>query len=186
MTLPSLVSKIVIISLLLPFTLFRPLYASKTVDDQLSHSKISEICEQTLNYGFCKTTLEQYPRTTLADMKDLATITIMLAMAQARLNKYAVDELQQRKESKHLKDKLASCLDDYTVVLHKLQDAYKICKGKADYKAMMELVNDATSMNIKCQDRFVKHPNRPYPIADYNQKMLWLNNIALVVLSMLA
>ncbi|KAH7573318.1 hypothetical protein JRO89_XS03G0116200 [Xanthoceras sorbifolium] len=158
--------------------------AAVTTHMHISYKLVDAICQETENPEFCKTTLKNYPNTRKADMHELGAITILLANAQARFNKYAVDQLLHGEKDDVTKNDLSNCLSDYTVTLGKLEGAYRLSNNK-DYKGMTKLVNDAMKMTKKCEYRFEKSPSRPFPLGDNQQKMVWLNDIALVTLDLL-
>ncbi|CAL5338014.1 unnamed protein product [Camellia sinensis] len=137
-----------------------------------------------MNYDFCKTTLDRHSRTHKANMNELGIITLLAAIAQARVNKYVVNELFQKEIEPIMVEQLANCFIDYTVTLGKLQGAYRLSYEK-DYNSMIQLVNNAMKMSTKCENRFRKPPIRTSPITDYNQKMVWFTDMASVVLEML-
>ncbi|KAI9195022.1 hypothetical protein LWI28_010913 [Acer negundo] len=124
-----------------------------TTHIHISYKIVDAICQVTQNPQFCKTTLKFFPRTKQADMHELGVITIILATQQARLNKYAVDQLLHggdQGDDDVAKNDLSNCLSDCTVTLGKLQGAYRLSDNK-DYMGMTKLVNDAMKMTKKCE-----------------------------------
>lgn len=149
---------------------------------EASHKLVDSICEKSLNSDFCKSSLGSYPETSNADTKELETIAISLATAQAKVNKYVIEQfIANQTDDNIAEEHLRDCLDYYRAVLHKLKHAYHLFQ-KGHYKSVSKLMNYATEKIIKCEDRFKEWPSYPAPITNYNQKMVWLNNIALVVL----
>ena len=174
-------------SIVLLFTcLFLFTFSSSSASTTLSvtHKRINAICAQTQNPGFCITSLEGYLGGKKADVNELGIVSILLATAQARLNKYVVEQLVQTVVDPMTLLHLGKCEMDYDVTLEKLQDAYRLSDHK-DYKGMFELVNDATTMTNECIDECMLLQNPPSSLKDDNQKMVWLNDIAFVILGML-
>lgn len=95
-----------------------------------------------------------------------------------------MQELFNNEKDEVTKSHLSDCLSDYNVTLGKLKIAYRL-SDKMEYKGMQKQVNDALKMSKKCEYRFTKEPPRPSPLTDYNNKMVWLNDIARVILNYL-
>lgn len=143
-----------------------------------SHKLVDQICEKSLNSDFCRSSLGNYPKTS----KELETLAISLATGQAKVNKYVIEQfIANQTDNSIAEEHLRDCLDYYKAVLHKLKHAYQLFQ-KGHYKSVSKVMNHATEKIIKCEDRFKEWPGCPSSITNYNQKMVWLNNIALVVL----
>ncbi|KAJ1420844.1 Pectinesterase inhibitor domain [Sesbania bispinosa] len=174
-------------SFVLLFTLlflFNFTFASST--DSVSHKQIKAICGQTQNPDFCITSLEGYLGDEKANLNKLGIVSILLATSQARLNKYVVEQLIQTMVNLDptTKTHLEKCQVDYDVTLDKLQSAYRL-SDKKDYKGMVKFVYDADMMTNACTIECMQLQDSLSPWKEENQKMVWLNNIALVILGML-
>ncbi|XP_021290850.1 pectinesterase inhibitor 1-like [Herrania umbratica] len=169
---------------LLPLMAMAWLWHLSNPSSAITNNFLNGMCDETLNPGFCKTTLGKQSRIKKANVQELAVISILLATAQARLNEHLVKELFNNEKDEVSKSHLSDCLSDYNVTLGKLKIAYRL-SDKMDYKGMQKQVNDALKMSKKCEYRFTKEPPRPSPLTDYNNKMVWLNDIARVILNYL-
>lgn len=161
--------------------------SSSTTGHSVSHKRIEEICGQTQNPNFCVTSLEGYLGDTKADLNRLGVVSILLATAQARLNKYVLEQLLQTTVGLDpaAKAHLQKCQVDYDVTLDKLKSAYHLSDQK-DYQDMVDLVNDANIRTNDCTIECMQLQNSVLSsVQEDNQKMMWLNNIALVILGML-
>lgn len=177
-------SFVLLLFTLLPF-LFNSTFASRTYG--VFH--IKAICGQTQNPAFCVTSLEGFlGDNKKADLHKLGTVSILLATAQARFNKYVVKQLVQTMvdlDDPTTKTHLDKCHMGYDVTLYKLKSAYRLSHQKDHYKGMFDFVNDATKMTNECTMECVQLQNPLSSLKEDNQKMVWLNNIALVILGML-
>ncbi|MED6134593.1 hypothetical protein PIB30_038385 [Stylosanthes scabra] len=152
-----------------------------------THEKIHSICAQTENPNFCVNSLVGFLGDKKADTNELAIVSILLATAQARMNKYVVEHLMQSVDDPRTKNVLSMCDMDYGVALKKLQDAYVLSDHK-DYRGMIDLVNDAVVATNDCTNGWKQLRNPPpssSSLKDDNLKMVWFNNIAFVTLIML-
>ncbi|KAK7329620.1 hypothetical protein VNO77_23790 [Canavalia gladiata] len=164
--------------------LFNFTSASSTLS--VSQKQIKEICGQTQNPNFCTTSLEDFLGDKKVDLNELGIVSILLATSQARLNKYVVEQLVQTMVDLDSISKihLEKCQMDYDVTLQNLRDAFRLSHQK-DYKDMVDFVNEATMMTNECTMECLQLQNPLSSWKEDNHKMMWLNDIALVILGML-
>ncbi|XP_031256345.1 uncharacterized protein LOC116114339 [Pistacia vera] len=173
---------------LIPLLLFSFLFHSYALTPhlQVPDKVIDALCDEIVNPELCKTTLKNFTiKSQVADRHELGVITVLLATTQARLTRNGFKEILQNEKDDATKNYLLNCLNDYTVTLDKLRAA-DLLSNQKDYKGMIKLVNEAVEMSRNCRDGFKNLPSHPSKALEENyQKMVWLNDMALITLHVL-
>ncbi|XP_077242343.1 putative invertase inhibitor [Tasmannia lanceolata] len=138
-----------------------------------------------LGYDFCVTSLETDSRSYTTDLQGLGVISVELAITRASITiSYIKDLMKNTTSDPFIKERLRSCLDQYSNAIPTLENSSMAFKSKR-YEDVNIWVSAAMDGATTCEDGFNEEEGHVSPLTKENGELFQLGAIALAVTHLL-
>ncbi|KAL4594158.1 hypothetical protein ACB092_12G001100 [Castanea dentata] len=154
---------------------------------QVSHALVDEaflenICQKTVDYEFCQSTLRSDARTFTANLDGLVLISISITVSHVLNTIDQIPNILKTLTDPLDKTRLQNCQTDYKEIQVKLNAAFSASDAKS-YQEALNSLSGALIKRVECNDEYrLTPPIRDSPLLDASTKLQKLVDITWVLI----
>ncbi|KAK7825412.1 pectinesterase inhibitor 5 [Quercus suber] len=143
---------------------------------------LEKICQKTVDYEFCQSTLRSDVRTFTANPDGLVLISISITVDHVRNTIDQIPNILKTLTDPLDKTRIQNCQTDYNEIVVKLNAAYSASDAKS-YQEVLNSLTDALSKRVECDDEYrLTPPIRDSPLLSASTRLQKLIDITWVII----
>ncbi|KAK9995224.1 hypothetical protein SO802_024927 [Lithocarpus litseifolius] len=152
------------------------------VSNAVDEAFLENICQKTVDYEFCQSTLRSDARTFTANTDGLVLISISITVNHVLSTNDQIPNILKTLTDPLDKTRLQNCQTDYNEIVAKLNAAYSASDAKS-YQEVINLLSAALIKRVECDDEYrLTPPIRDSPLSNASIRLQKLVDIAWVII----